>query len=333
MSRQNNEPNGFLETVVTYALGLFITGFLLAVPAVLLAMFYFLRRPISRALDLERRAASWFAMQWCIRPLKWLAAFLFVVLLVNAAHYLTVTPVLVDQIIVGLFCLCGGLAFALLFNVLHWLVQYTEEPAVRKIAAGMAAERYVQSLIEACQQHFPGSRSLHGKLFVFNAHTPAEFSVEADHILITERNIYVIETKCKSGTISAGADLAKWPVSSSYGTGDMQNALKQAKNAARVLQRQTGLPCEVIPLVAIKGNEVRIVDGPTNVVVAEHLAEVLHAFENSKPRSLLDPVAVTSLLLPHICEDKAAMERHIERAQAARIRAERDEIVSAASIR
>jgi hypothetical protein len=118
MSQQNNEPKGFLETVVTYTLDLFITGFLLAVPAVLLALFYFVRGPISRALYLERRAASWFTMQWCLRPLKWLAAFLFVVLLVNAGHQFTVSPVRVEQIIVGLLCVCAGLTFAFLFNVL-----------------------------------------------------------------------------------------------------------------------------------------------------------------------------------------------------------------------
>jgi len=159
-----------------------------------------------------------------------------------------------------------------------------------------------------------------------------EFSVEADHIVITERNIFVIETKCKSGTISAGADSPRWKVSSHHGDGEMQNALKHAKNAARVLNREANLPCEIIPLVAIKGSEVQILDGPSNVSAAENIIAIMRAFEQSKPHPKLDPTAIQALLQPYISNDQTAMERHIERAQAARKRAEQAEIVAAASI-
>jgi hypothetical protein len=333
MSRQNNQNDNFLTTVLTNALGLVIAAFLLAMPAVMLAIFYFLKRPISRALHLEWHSARWTFMKWLYRPIKWLAAFLFLFVLANASNKLSPAPAHTDQIIAGILELCVGLSFGLLFNVMHWMEQYARDPAIQKKMAGIAAERYVQKIIEENQHDFPASRSLHGKLFVFNAHTPSEFSVEADHILITERNIFVIETKCKSGTLFAGADAPKWKVSSPYGDGEMRNALKQAKNAARVLQRQAVLPCEVIPLVAIKGNDVKIVDGPTNVLVTANLVNVIRAFEHSKPHPVLDPAAVTALLLPHMNGDPAAMDRHIERAQAARVRAEMTEIVNAASIR
>lgn len=333
MSRQNNDNDGFLATVLTTALGAVIAAFLLAIPVVMLAIFYFFKRPISRALKLEWHSAHWSSMTWLYRPIKWLSGLLFLIALANAFHQLSATSMHIAQLIAGTLELCVALVCGLLFNVMHWMEQYAKNPAIQKKMAGIAAERYVQTLIERNQRYFPNCRSLHGKLFVFNAHTPREYSVEADHILITERNIFVIETKYKSGTLSAGTDSAKWKVSSRHGDGEMPNALKQAKNAARVLQRQAVLPCDVIPLVAIKGNDVKIIDGPTNVLVADNLLTALHAFEHSKPHPVLDPAAVTALLLRHITDDKAVMKRHLDRAQAAKIRAERDEIVNAASIR
>ena len=333
MSRQYDADDSFLTTVLTNIFGVFFAGLLLILPVIPLATFYFLRRPISRALNLEKHSASWSSMKWLYRPIKWLAGFLCIVFIIGATDKLTLPATHLDLIIVRLLDLCVGLAFGFLFNILHWLERYAEDPVIQKKIAGIQAERYVQKLIEKNQRDFAGARSLHGTLFVFNEGTPGEFSVEADHILITERNIFLIETKYKSGTISAGADSARWMVSSRQGEGEMANALKQAKNAAQVLQRQAALPCEVIPLVAIKGNDVNIVDGPTNVFRAENLVNVLHAFEHSKPRPILDPVAVAAMLLSHIRNDKAAMERHIDRAQAARTRAEQDAIVNAASIR
>lgn len=167
-------------------------------------------------------------------------------------------PLHSDRIMLGVLLVSTALACAFVFSIIHWIGQYALEPDVQKKMAGINAERFVQSMIEDNQQHFPSALSLHGKVFVFNADMPNEFSVEADHVVITERNIFVIETKCKSGAMSARADSPRWNVSSKHGVGEMQNALKQAKNAARVLHRQANLPCEIVPLVAIKGNEVQI---------------------------------------------------------------------------
>ncbi|SFB38155.1 Nuclease-related domain-containing protein [Collimonas sp. OK607] len=273
-------------------------------------------------------------MKWLYVPMKWLADILFLVVLFVTAKKLSVTPTHVDQFMVYILALCAAFPCGLLFNILHWMEKYSKDPAIQKKMAGIAAERYVQKLIEDCRKkELPVSRSLHGKLFVFNEHTPNEFSVEVDHLLITERNVFVIETKCKSGSLSAGADSPTWKISSPYGDTDMRNAPKQVKNATRVLQHQAALPCELIPLVAIKGNDVKIVDGPTNVLVAADLVNVLRAFERDKPQPTLDPASVTALLLPHMNDDPAAMKRHVERANAARVRAEMTEIVHAASIR
>jgi hypothetical protein len=333
MSQQNHENDSVIVAVISTVLGFGLVAIIWTTTTAMLAIFFLLKRPVSHALNLEWYSASWSSMKWLYRPIKWLAGFLFLFVLIRAANKLSVAPAHIDQIIAGILELCVGLSGGLLFNILHWMEQYSKDPAIQKKMAGVAAERYVQKLIEDNQQDFPASRSFHGKLFVFNEHTPNEFSVEVDHILITERNVFVIETKYKSGTISAEAESLRWKVSSPYGDTDMHNALKQAKNTARVLQRHAALPCEVIPLVAIKGSDVKIVDGPTNVLVAADLVNVLRAFEHAKPHPILDPASVTALLLPHMNGDPVAMERHIERANAARVRAEMTEIVNAASIR
>ncbi|SFB27833.1 Nuclease-related domain-containing protein [Collimonas sp. OK607] len=334
MSHKNNKNDDFVTSAIGVVLGLGLTAIFFATTAIMLAIFFLLKRPISRALHLEWCSRSWSSMKWLYVPMKWLAGIMFLFVLFVIEKKLSVTPTHVDQIMVYIFALCAALPCGLLFNILHWMEQYSEDPAIQKKMAGIAAECYVQKLIEDCRkEHLPASRSLHGKLLVFNEHMPNEFSVEVDHMLITERNVFVIETKCKSGTLSAGADSPTWKVSSPYGDSQMRNALKQVKNAARVLQRQIALPCELIPLVAIKGNDVKIVDSPTNVLVASDLGNVLRAFEHDKPHPILDPASVIALLLSHMNDNPAAMKRHIERANAARVRAEMTEIVNAASIR
>ncbi|SFB38700.1 Nuclease-related domain-containing protein [Collimonas sp. OK607] len=334
MSHKKNNNDDFLTAVGGTILAWGLLAMMWATTTIMLAIFFLLKRPISRALHLEWCSTSWSSTKLLYGPIKCLAGILFLFMLVGASRKLSVTHAHADQIMAGVLKLCAGLSGGLLFNILHWMEQYSKDPAIQKKMAGIAAERYVQKLIEDCRtKDLPVSRSLHGKLFVFNEHTPNEFSVEVDHMLITERNVFVIETKCKSGTLSTGADFPTWKVSSPYGDSQMRNALKQVKNAARVLQRQTALPCELIPLVAIKGNDVKIVDGPTNVLVAAEIGNVLRAFEHGKPHPILDPASVIAMLLPHVNDDPAAMKRHVERANAARVRAEMTEIVNAASIR
>lgn len=332
MSKHQKENGGLIAMVVGGLLALIIITTKFLIQTSILLIFFLFKRPISRALNLERLSTNWQNLSWLYLTVKWIAAWFFVQMTGKAVLQFKGIPLNYDRIMLGALLVSGALACAFVFSIIHWIGHYALDPDVQKKMAGINAERYVQALIEANQQHFPGAQSLHGKLFVFNADMPNEFSVEADHILITERNIFVVETKCKSGTISARADSPRWKVSSKHGDGEMQNALKQAKNAARVLHRQANLPCEIVPLVAIKGNEVQILDGPSNVSAAENIVEIIRAFEQSKPHPKLDPASIQSLLATFIKSDAAAMERHIERAQAARKRVEQAEIVEAASI-
>lgn len=332
MSKHQKEDVGLIAMVVGGSLGLIFIAARFLIQTSILLIFFLFKRPISRALNLERLSTNWHNLYWLYVTAKWIAAWFFLQMIGKSVLQFKGIPLTTERIMLGLLLVSAALACALLFSMIHWIGQYALDPDVQKKIAGINAERFVRSLIEDSHQHFPGALSLHGKLFVFNADMPNEFSVEADHILITERNIFVVETKCKSGTISAGADSPRWKVSSKQGASEMQNALKQAKNAARVLQRQANLPCEIVPLVAIKGSEVQVLDGPSNVSAAENIVDIMRAFEQSKANRILDPTAISALLHPYIRSDQTAMERHIERAQAARKRAEQAEIIEAASI-
>lgn len=332
MSKPQKENVGFIAMVVG---GLFALIFITAkflIQMSILPIFALFKRPISRTLNLEGISGNWKKLSWLYLTCKWIAAWFFVQMIGKALLQLKEFPLHADRIMLGLLLISAALVCAFVFSIIHWIGQYALDSDVQKKMAGIAAERYVQTLIENNQQHFPGAQSLHGKLFVFNVDMSNEFSVEADHIVITERNIFVIETKCKSGTISAGVDSPKWKVSSKHGDGEMQNALKQAKNAARVLHRQANLPCEIVPLVAIKGSEVLIVDGPSNVSTAENIVKIMQAFDHNKSNRTLNPAVIRALLTPHIRSDPTAMEKHIERAQAAKKRAEQAEIIDTASI-
>lgn len=332
MSKHQKEDGGLIAMVVGGLLGLILLAAKFLIQTSILLSFFLFKRPISRALNLESLSTNWQNLYWLYVTAKWIAALFFVQMIGKSVLQFKGIPLTTDRIMHGVLLVSAALACACVFSIIHWIGQYALDPDVQKKMAGINAERYVQALIEDNQQHFPCAQSLHGKLFVFNADMPNEFSVEADHILITERNIFVVETKCKSGTISAGADSPRWKVSSKHGDGEMQNALKQAKNAAQVLHRQANLPCEIVPLVAIKGSEVQVLDGPSNVSTAENIVEIMRAFEQNKPNRMLDPAAIRALLHPYIRSDQTAMERHIERAQAARKRAEQAEIIEAASI-
>lgn len=332
MSKHQKEDGGLIAMVVGGLIGLILYAAKLLIQTSILMFFFLFKRPISRALNLKHLSTNWQNLSWLYVTAKWIAALFFVQMIGRSVLQFKGIPLTSDRIMLGVLLAIAALACAFVFSIIHWIGQYALDPDVQKKMAGVNAERFVQSLIEDNQQHFPGALSLHGKLFVFNEDMPNEFSVEADHIVITEHNIFVVETKCKSGTISAGADSPRWKVSSKHGDGEMQNALKQAKNAARVLHRQANLPCEIIPLVAIKGSEVQILDGPSNVSAAENIVEIMGAFEQSKPHQKLDPAVIYAHLRPYIRNDQPSMKRHIERAQAARKRAEQAEIIEAASI-
>jgi hypothetical protein len=287
--------------------------------------------PLSRILRLPAHSGWWRIWGWLLKPIQWGAGIVFFVSLIQLSHIIHMT-VAKEQFLFGLQQCLMCLASAISFDIFAWLEEYANDPDTQKHLAGQKAEQLVRELVDDYRDQSANAQSLHGALFVFHPGAAHEFSVEVDHLLVTHCNVFVIETKYKSGAITAAAEASDWEVETSSGSTRMRNALKQAKNAARVLQQQLTLACEIVPVVAIAGNEVRIVNGPTNVVTAYDLPGTLHAFEFTKEMRIANPAHVLVQLQKYISTDPAAMRRHIARAETARIRNEMAEIVQAASL-
>jgi hypothetical protein len=334
MANKEKQDVGFLATLVGQAIGYLLAGVLIVLTWSLLAAFIWAKKPISRTLGLEMLSASWPRMKWFYIPVKWISMVIFLGIFIQSMKELFSTHVGIDHFIVGILYFGISLFLALVFVTFHWLEEYSADPEIQQRNAGIEAEVFVQKMIDVNMGRYPLSRSLHNVLFVFHSGTQDEYSAEVDHILITPKHIFLIETKYKSGTIRADVEAPTWQTSSHIGESSMRNALLQAKNTARLMQRELTHPADIIPLVAIYGNEVMIIGGPGNVVAAPDLMKAIHAFETTDAAGpVIDPADVVDRLLRHTSRDGAALNRHIERARAAKLRSEFDSIVRTSSIK
>lgn len=333
MNRAYTAQWDWITSLLGWLLGCALIGLLVGLSWLPPALFHFSRKPLSASLQLERHSMRWPAWKWCCLPVKWLAATVFLVITLRVALQLLAKPLPPTTWPTESAYLFAGLLSGLLFCILHWLEQHYHDPQVQKMQAGRNAERYVQKIIEAIALSYPGSRSLHGVLFVFNAGTEHEFSAEADHVLVTKNQLYLIETKYKSGTIHADAHAPQWQTVCAQGIhGSMRNALLQAKNTVRVLKREVRLPCPLAPIVVIHGRQTGIVGGPANVVNVVDLIKLLDAFELAQQPGSVKPEDVAAQLMQFASTDPGALARHIERAQQARLRSDRQTMVQRASI-
>lgn len=334
MSRADKPQGDWISSLLGWLLGCMLIGLILGLNWLLPALFHFSKKTLSASLRLERNSMRWPLLKRFCLPVKWLAATVFLVITVRLAVHLLIKPVASTSLLLEAAYLFVGLLSGFIFSTLHWLEQNYNDPHIQKIQAGHSAERYVQKIIEAAALRYPGSRSLHGVLFVFNAGTAQEFSAEADHILMTQNQLYLIETKFKSGTIHADPQTPQWQTVCAQGNkGSMRNALHQAKNTANVLKREAHLPCPMVPIVVIHGRETRIVDGPANVVNVVDLIKLLDAFELARQQGPIKPDEVATQLMQFATTESGALARHIERAEQARLRADLRTIVQSSSLR
>lgn len=189
-----------------------------------------------------------------------------------------------------------------------------EYPVVQQKLSGIRAEEVVKRIIRSLEGTIGGS-SCHGFLMVFDKDTPQEYSVEFDHLLITKRNIYAVETKYKSGSIRAGANTSRWTVTTEHGTTDMRNALIQVKNSIDVLRKNVVLPqtARIVPIVAVVGNNVEILNAPSNVVASHDLPQVISAFEANTKGPDIEVSALLASFTRYISTDDNAFDSHIAR--------------------
>lgn len=215
-----------------------------------------------------------------------------------------------------------------------WIDDYYRDPVVQRKNAGSRAEHAVSNLLDKFASPYGKSRPLHSLVFFFHQDTASEYSAEIDHLLITRKHIYLIETKYKSGKIAVDAESESWVTTTRSGVqGKMRNALLQAKNSARILQRECNLPVSPIPVVAIHGNEVEISGGVSNVVATHNLLDFIKLFETTgKNTEELNPDGLAETLIRFSSKDAEALERHVQRIKAAEERRAQERQINAASI-
>jgi nuclease-like protein len=296
-----------------------------------------LKKPISRWFNVEAHSAHWSVMRVLYLPIM-AAAFLFAsyVACVGIDGYfvdktMDLKHLLLNAVFYGPLVLASAIVFGLLWRVREAAL----DTEVQKRNAGAAAEKQVRRIIERTIRRKFDGRTLHGPLLVFRQGTDSEFSVELDHVLTTPKNVYLIETKYRSGTIYADENADSWQVSTHRGDSAMRNALVQVKNSINVIRRELDIPesVPIIPLVAFVGNNVEIRNGPSNVVAAVDLDGIITAFESTaKPGVQLDPDQIIAKFVAKRALDPDAFQKHIARIQRKKSKDEMRRIVQSASI-
>lgn len=210
-------------------------------------------------------------------------------------------------------------------------IRFCESPAGRALAAGHRAERIVKSLVAKIARATTG-RDFHNLLVVVNKGAASEFSLEMDHVLVTERNVFILETKYKSGTVYVSPDASEWRVQSRYGESSMRNALLQVKNTCRQFERFVAPGVAPIPVVVITSDVGVTIDGGiSNVVTLEDLPAVIAAFDRKFSTRTLDSAALCNALLSKVDSSVQARRRHKARANSAKTRAQDESITGRAS--
>jgi hypothetical protein len=186
----------------------------------------------------------------------------------------------------------------------------------QQILSGVNAEKTVKNLIEAIAPSKNGWLTYHNILLVFNKGLPTEWSREIDHLLVRGNSVYIVETKYKSGTIYVNKDFDTWRVVNNEQELKMRNALKQVIKACEIFDREFNLPnFTAIPIVVIVGNDVKMVNAPTNVVSYLDLDTVISAFELNHENKKINTSELINSLNKSIATDKQYFERHIKRAE------------------
>ena len=290
--------------------------------------------PLINLLSLYRLAAHWPLLKWIGYPLYFASFGVFwgcagMLLLRTAASNLAhsaSTDLAIDAL--------GAILAGLIYQIVFRLEECFKDPDLQKRLAGDEAEKEVRDILNGAIGRLPETAItvIHGAVFVFNQGSDREYSVEIDHLVIAKRNVFVVETKYKSGTIHAIAGDAEWQVEFNGAVGAMHNALDQAKRAARIVTSEFQLPFKAIPVVAIVGHDVKIINGPGNVVQARSLLTALTAFDDSgRADDAINPAEIKATLLQRAEFGHDAKRRHIERIDRAARQADRERIVRTSS--
>lgn len=228
-------------------------------------------------------------------------------------------------------CVFLGFPSFVIATIRYKISRVVDSSEYQQMLAGAKAENTVKKLIEFIELSKNGWVAYHNILLVFNKEMPNEWSREIDHLLIRGNSVYIIETKYKSGTIYANKDCYTWRVENNEQESKMRNALEQVIKACEIFDREFNLPqFTAIPIVAIVGNNVKIINAPTNVVTYLNLGTVISAFELNNKNNKINTAELINSLNKSIATDKQYFERHIKRAEKLKREDEYSEIVAGA---
>lgn len=189
-------------------------------------------------------------------------------------------------------------------------------PDFEKKEKGVQAEATVRNYLTSSFSPEKGWRVFNDCLFVFNRDQENEWSAEVDHIVVGGRAIFLVETKYKSGTIKATADATQWEVTRFDRSSTMRNALKQSQNSTRALSQQLGIHgANFIPVVAFVGEDVQVINAPSNVVHYPDLANVIVSIDNTIEYKGMNHEYAVQIIAQSCAKDRGAMKRHILRAK------------------
>lgn len=189
-------------------------------------------------------------------------------------------------------------------------------PDLEKKEKGAQAEATVRNYLTSSFSPEKGWCVFNDCLFVFNRDQENEWSAEVDHIVVGGRAIFLVETKYKSGTIKATADATQWEVTRFDRSSTMRNALKQSQNSTRALSQQLGIHgANFIPVVAFVGEDVQVINAPSNVVHYPDLANVIISIDNTIEYKGMNHEQAVQIIAQSCAKDRDAMKRHILRAK------------------
>jgi hypothetical protein len=167
-------------------------------------------------------------------------------------------------------------------------------------AAGKRAEAEVREEMDKWMLAKPDTGwLLHNKLYEFNLGKQSEYSSEVDHFFVGNFNVFVIETKFKSGQISAPSSGPEWEVLNGGQKSTMRNALTQVKNTVKVIREELDIHAELVPIVVICGDHVTLRDNPSNVVKLSDLMKTIDIFEchaSSEGKSKIQSLEIARIL-------------------------------------
>lgn len=180
-------------------------------------------------------------------------------------------PIFIILIILAVLAVIGVVVWAIARTAKRELLP-REEPGERK---GRLGENYVASLLKQCMQQ---GDTLLNNVILSNPRTRASF--ELDHILLSRRGIFVIETKNRSGDIYGDDEAERW--TQVLGRGDIRHEfyspVKQCLAHAEKVISVTGCK-NIYPMVVFAEGNTTFIQSAI-VYTPQEMCDAIHACKN-----------------------------------------------------